>query len=56
MPPLSFVLLHAGAVAGFAAVAVLGGLALFVFVLAYMLSSLQRDDARKATHRGRARR
>ncbi|MEX2159210.1 MAG: hypothetical protein WEB04_07385 [Dehalococcoidia bacterium] len=47
MSPLSLVLLHAGAVAGFSALAVLAGLAAFVFILAYVVSSLQRGEDRE---------
>lgn len=46
MSPTSLVLLHAGAVAGFAAMAVLAGLTVFVLILAYVFSSLQRDSER----------
>jgi hypothetical protein len=44
MSPLSLGFLHAGAVAGFAAMGVLAGLAVFVLLLAYVFSSLQREE------------
>lgn len=46
MPISLLVLLHAGSLSGVPAAAVVIGLAAFVLVLAYIFSSLQREEER----------